>query len=185
MLLHEWFYLHPTTSGLWAVVYITLSANNRQFGAFPRCLPPPAIHWNLPRPLREIGVWVKTWVKNVVLLWVSQTDSFHRQIWTYDTFKTTLDSLFLGSRWPGFQEVFHPLFSSLTSIPGGFLPLPVISHSRFQHGSKTWVRLIFFPRQNLHPIPRCGDCTIAFRNCKSFLSKSNCLQVVPSDTTQR
>ena len=43
-------------------------------------------------------VWVKTWVKNVVLLWVSQTGSFHHQIWTYDTFKTTLDSLFRGSR---------------------------------------------------------------------------------------
>lgn len=77
------------------------------------------------------------------------------------------------------------MFSSLTSIPGGFLPLPVISHPRFQHGSKTWVRLIFFPGQNLHPIPRCGDCTIAFRNCKSFLYKSNCRQTASFDTTRR
>ena len=55
--------LEPTTSGLWAAVYITFSENNRQFEAFLRCLPPPTIHRNLPRPLRDDPVWVKTWVR--------------------------------------------------------------------------------------------------------------------------
>ena len=128
--------LEPTTSGLWAAVYITFFANNRQFGGFSRRLPPPAIHWNLPRPLRANPVWVKTWVKNVVLLWVSQTGSFHHRIWTYDTFKTTLDSLFQGLRWPGFHEVFHALFSSYQRIPGGFLPLSVISCPDSNMGQK-------------------------------------------------
>ena len=52
----------------------------------------------MPRPLRDDPVWVKTWVKNVALLWVSQTGSFYRRIRTSDTFKTTLDSLFRGVR---------------------------------------------------------------------------------------
>ena len=119
--------LEPTTSGLWAAVYITFSANNRCFGAFSRSLAGLQIHWNLPRPLRDDPVWVKTWVKNVVLQWVSQTGSFHRQIWTYDTFKTTLDSLFRGLHWTGFQEVFHSLFSSHPPEPEDFRPLPLIS----------------------------------------------------------
>ena len=128
--------LEPTTSGLWAAVYITLSENNRQFGAFLRCLPPPTIHRNLPRPLRADPVWVKTWVKNVVLLWVRQTGSFHRRFWTYDTFKTTLDSLFRGLRWPGFQEVFRTLFLGHPPEPGVFLPLPVISCPGSNMGQK-------------------------------------------------
>ena len=136
--------LEPTTSGLWAEVDITLSANNCQFGTFLRHLPPPAIHWNLPRPLRADPVWVKTWVKNVVLLWVSQTGGFHRLIWTYDTFKTTLDSLFRGLHQPGFQEVFHTLFSSHQRMPGVFLPLLVISYHSSNMGQKTWVKLFFF-----------------------------------------
>ena len=128
--------LEPTTSGLWAAVYITFSANNRHFGAFLGSLLPPAIRWNLPRPLRDNPVWVKTWVKNVALLWVSQTGSFLRHIWTYDTLKTTLSSLFRGLRWPCFQEVFHALFSSHLPIPAGFLPLPVFSCPGSNMGQK-------------------------------------------------
>ena len=64
--------LEPTTSGLWAAVYITFSANNHRFGAFLRSLAGLQIRWNLPCPLRDNPVWVKTWVKNVALLWVSQ-----------------------------------------------------------------------------------------------------------------
>ena len=33
--------------------------------------------------------------------------------------------------------------------------------------------------------PRCRDCTIAFRNCKSFLPKRNCRRMVSTDTTRR
>ena len=128
--------LEPTTSGLWAAVYITFYANNRHVGAFPGSLPSPAIHWNLPRPLRDNPVWVKTWVKNVALLWVSQTGNFHRQIRTYDTFKTTLNSLFRGLCWPGFQEVFHSLFSSRLPKPEVFSPLPVISCPGSNMGQK-------------------------------------------------
>ena len=54
---------------------------------------------------------------------------------------------------------------------GKFLP-------RFQHGSKTWVRLFSLT-------PRCRDCTIAFRNCKSFLSERNCRRTASADTTRR
>ena len=41
------------------------------------------------------------------------------------------------------------------------------------------------PEQNHNPYLGCRDCTIAFRNCKSFLSKSNCRRTASSDTTQR
>lgn len=41
------------------------------------------------------------------------------------------------------------------------------------------------PRQKPTPIPRCRDCTIAFRNCKSFLPKRNCRRMVSTDTTRR
>ena len=128
--------LEPTTSGLWAAVYITFSANNRHFGAFLRSLAGLQIHCNLPRPLRADPVWVKTWVKNVALLWVSQTGSFYWQIWTYDTFKTTLDSLFRGLLWPCFRKVFHSLFSSYQRIPSDFLSLPVISCPGSNMGQK-------------------------------------------------
>ena len=177
--------LEPTTSGLWAAVYITFPANYRGFRAFSGSLPPLAVHWNLPRPLRADPVWVKTWVKNVVLLWVSQTGSFHRQIWTYDTFKTTLDSLFRGLRWPGFQEIFHALFSSHPPVPGIFLPLPVVSFPGSNMGQKHGSGRFLSPGAKQCPTPRCRDCTIAFRNCKSFLPKRKCRRTASSDTTQR
>ena len=173
--------LEPTTSGLWAAVYITLSAINRGFRSFLGSLSPPAIHWNLPRPLRADPVWVKTWVKNVVLLWVSQTGSFHRQFWTYDTFKTTLDSLFRGLHWTGFQEIFQALFSIYPLVPEGFLPLPVISCPGSNMGQAAFPH----PEQKPCPTPRCRDCTIAFRNCKSFLPKRNCRRTASADTTRR
>ena len=78
--------LEPTTSGLWAAVYITFSANNRQFGAFPGCLPPPAIHWNLPRPLRADPVWVKTWVRSFSLT-RSKTMPHSKVSWLYHSFQ--------------------------------------------------------------------------------------------------
>ena len=57
---------------------------------------------------------------------------------------------------------------------------------RLQHGSKTWVRLFSLSRGlALRPTPRCRDCTIAFRNCKSFLSKSYCRRTASTDATQR
>ena len=57
---------------------------------------------------------------------------------------------------------------------------------RLQHGSKTWVRLVALtPKQGLNSIPRCRDCTIAFRNCKSFLSKRNCRRTASTDATRR
>ena len=39
------------------------------------------------------------------------------------------------------------------------------------------------PEQRTAPCPGYRDCTIAFKNCKSFLPKRNCRQTVPSDTT--
>ena len=57
---------------------------------------------------------------------------------------------------------------------------------RFQHGSKTWVRLSSLNlEQDLHPTPRCRDCSITFKNCKSFLYKRNYRRIVPNDTTRR
>ena len=41
------------------------------------------------------------------------------------------------------------------------------------------------PGQKLTPIPRCRDCTIAFRNCKSFLPKRNCRRTASTDATRR
>ena len=58
--------------------------------------------------------------------------------------------------------------------------------SRFQHGSKTWVRLIFLSQGRIF-IPPTGesDCTIAFKNCKSFLPKRNCRRTASIDPAQR
>ena len=57
---------------------------------------------------------------------------------------------------------------------------------RFQHGSKTWVRLIFLsPGRIFIPPTGVSDCTIAFRNCKSFLPKRNCRRTASTYTTQR
>ncbi len=163
--------LEPTTSGLWAVVYITFPANNHRFGAFLGSLPPPPIHWNLPRPLRADPVWVKTWVKNVVLLWVSQIGSFHRQIWTYDTFKTTLDSLFRELRWPGFREVFHSLFSSHPPVLGVFLPLPVISCPGSNMGQKHGSGCFSSPEVENQSLPRVSWLYHSFQKLQVFSSQ--------------
>lgn len=100
------------------------------------------------------------------------------------------------------QDYFRFTFPriALTWFPGGF-SLPVFEPSarterfsasadnllpQLQHGSKTWVRLSSLTlKQKIYSIPRCRDCTIAFRNCKSFLPKRNCRQVASSDTTRR
>ena len=163
--------LEPTTSGLWAAVYITLSADNRRFGAFSRSLAGLQIHWNLPRPLHDDPVWVKTWVKNVVLLWVSQLDSFHRQIWTYDTFKTTLYSLFRGLRWPGFQEVFHSLISSHPAEPEDFLLLPVISCSGSNMGQKHGSGSFPHPGAELQSLPKVSWLYHSFQKLQVISSQ--------------
>ena len=82
----------------------------------------------------------------------------------------------------GFSHpVFKPYASAgrFSSSAGNLLP-------RFQHGSKTWVRLFSLtPEQKPGPTPRYRDCTIAFRNCKSFLPKRNCRRTASTDTTRR
>lgn len=88
-------------------------------------------------------------------------------------------------RCPGFQEIFHPLFSSQPPIPEAFLTLPVISRPSSNMGQKHGSGGFPLPRQKPTPIPRCRDCTIAFRNCKSFLPKRNCRRMVSTDTTRR
>lgn len=88
-------------------------------------------------------------------------------------------------RCPGFQEIFHPLFSSQPPIPEAFLTLPVISHPSSNMGQKHGSGGFPLPRQKPTPIPRCRDCIIAFRNCKSFLPKRNCRRMVSTDTTRR
>ncbi len=57
---------------------------------------------------------------------------------------------------------------------------------RFQHGAKICVRLLFLLQSRNH-IPPTGasDCTIAFKDCKSFLSESNCRRTSSIDPTQR
>jgi len=89
---------------------------------------------------------------------------------------------------------------ALTGFSGGFLR-PVFEPSadtrrfsssagnlqpRFQHGSKTWVRL-FSLSQDKTFIPPTGvsDCTIAFRNCNSFLLKRNCRRMASTNTIRR
>ena len=96
------------------------------------------------------------------------------------------------------QDHFGFTFSrvALTGFSGGFLR-PVFEPSadtrrfsssagnlqpRFQHGSKTWVGLFSLTLgRYLHPTPRCRDCTIAFKNCKSFL----CPKELPPDGIKR
>ena len=79
------------------------------------------------------------------------------------------------------RPVFDPSDSAgrFSSSAGNLLP-------RFQHGSKTWVRLFSITRSR-EPLPTTGvsDCTIAFRNCKSFLPKRNCRQTASFDPAQR
>ena len=111
--------------------------------------------------------------------------AFTAEFGLYDTFKTTLDSLFRGLRCPGFQKVFHSLFSSHPPVPGCFLPLPVISFPGSNMGQKHGSDYFPSPGENTDPTPRCRDCTIAIKNCKSFLSKRNCRRTVSIDPTRR
>ena len=65
------------------------------------------------------------------------------------------------------------------SSAGNLLP-------RFQHGSKTWVRRLSLARSRNYILPTgVSDCTIAFRNCKSFLPKRSCRRTASFDTLQR
>ena len=82
-------------------------------------------------------------------------------------------------------KIFHPLFSSQPPIPEAFLTLPVISRPSSNMGQKHGSGGFPLPRQKPTPIPRCRDCTKAFRNCKSFLPKRNCRRMVSTDTTRR
>ena len=50
---------------------------------------------------------------------------------------------------------------------------------RLQYGSTVWVRPIRHPDRNPHPTPRCRDCSIVFRICKSFLQERNHRQTAP------
>ena len=82
-----------------------------------------------------------------------------------------------------FKRFFTPCFSSHPPEPGDFLPLPVISFPSSNMGQKHGSDYFSPPEQRNTPYPGCRDCTIAFKNCKSFLPKRNCRQTVPSDTT--
>ena len=99
-----------------------------------------------------------------------------------DHFEFTFPGIMLTLFSEGFSR---PIFEPSTGT-GRFSPSAVNLLPRFQHGSNTWVRLSFLtPERDLLPTPRCRDCTIAFRNCKSFLPKRNCRRTAPIDTTQR
>ena len=86
---------------------------------------------------------------------------------------------------PGFSRDFSSPVSSQPPIPEAFLTLPVISRPSSNMGQKHGSGGFPLPRQKPTPIPRCRDCTIAFRNCKSFLPKRNCRRMVSTDTTRR
>ena len=93
---------------------------------------------------------------------------------------------FLGIALALFSEGFSlPVFELSTDTrrfsasAGNLLP-------RFQHGSKNMGQVDFLPLgQNPYPTPRCGECTIAFKNCKSFLPKRNCRQMASFGPTRR
>ena len=100
-----------------------------------------------------------------------------RQFWAFAIFKTSLRSVF--------REIFNSRFSSHLPKQQYFLSLPSLDPSY-----PTWVinmgQAVFCPqKQNIHPTLRCRDCTIAFRNCKSFLPKRNCRRTASIDTTWR
>ena len=78
-----------------------------------------------------------------------------------------------------------PIFEPPTKTAGFFTSAGNLL-PRFQHGSKTWVRP-FSLSQGRNQLPPAGesDCTIAFRNCKSFLPKRNCRQTASIDPAQR
>ena len=82
-----------------------------------------------------------------------------------------------------FKRFFIPCFHP--PIPEAFLTLPVISRPSSNMGQKHGSGGFPLPRQKPTPIPRCRDCTKAFRNCKSFLPKRNCRRMVSTDTTRR
>ena len=99
-----------------------------------------------------------------------------------DHFEFTFPRVALTGFSGGFSiSVFEPSAGagSFSSSAGNLLP-------RFQHGSKTWVRP-FSLSQGRNQLPPAGesDCTIAFRNCKSFLPKRNCRQTASIDPAQR
>ena len=66
-----------------------------------------------------------------------------------------------------FSRGFHSLFWSHTPVPEDFLTLLVISCP----GSNIGQAVFPHSERKPSPTPRCRDCTIAFRNCKSFLRK--------------
>ena len=79
------------------------------------------------------------------------------------------------------HSVFEPSDGngSFSTSAGNLLP-------QFQHRSKTWVRPFSLTlEQKPCPTPRCCDCTIAFRNYKSFLPKRNYRRTASTDTTRR
>ena len=86
---------------------------------------------------------------------------------------------------PVFKRFFTPCFHAISRYRAVFFlcqqsPAP----------APTWVKNMGqavspLPGQDLHPTPRCRDCTIAFRNCKSFLCEKNCRQTASTDTTRR
>ena len=100
-----------------------------------------------------------------------------------------------------FQDHFGFTFPrvALTRFSGGFscsvLELSATTRSFSSSAGNpapapTWVKnmgqAVFpHPGQKSCPTPRCRDCTIAFRNCKSFLPKRNCRQTVSIDPAQR
>lgn len=96
-------------------------------------------------PSGDFLLWVKIWVKCVVLKWVSQTGSFYRRIWAYDSFKTTSGSIFPLLRDPGFEGVFQLRFwtPSPVQLHILFLPLsrPLTSNMGQKYGSGGFLSL--------------------------------------------
>ncbi len=88
-----------------------------------------------------------------------------------------------------FPRVALSRFSEGFSIPvfepsvdtGRFFPLPVISCPCSNMGQAVFPTPEWKPGSTL----RCRDYTIAFRNCKSFLPKSNCRRTASIDPTRR
>ena len=76
--------------------------------------------------------------------------------------------------------VFEPSAGS-----GLFLSLSVISCPASNMGQKHRSGCFPSARAEPCPTPRCRDCTIVCRNCKSFLLKRNCRRTASFDTIQR
>ena len=157
----------------------------RNFKAFARRFPGRAVHRNPPRPPCADPVWVSVWVKNVAPEWVSHNGGFPRRIQTSTTSKTTLCSGFQDLRWADLKEVFHSRFSSHLPKQQLLFPLPVISQFNANMGQRYGSGRSATPERNPYPTPRCRDCTIEFRNCKSFFRKENYRQAALGDTIWR